>query len=248
MTGSRLLLVEEDAGARRSTSRFLEREGFAVSAADTGAETRRLLSEAQFDLVLMDLKIPDEDGLSLLAGIRATNGVPIIVVSGRSKAVDRVLGLEMGADDYVSKPFNLSELRARIKAVLRRTGPVAPEPDRPQLAEKVSKFVRFAELELDLGKQELRSPDGSRVALTAGEFKLLEVFLRHPSRVLNRDQLLDWVANRTWTPYDRSIDTQIQRLRKKLEASPRHPKLIRTVRGSGYIFTPKVEFRESIGP
>ena len=248
MTSGRLLLVEGDAAARHSISRFLEREGFAVSVAETGAEARRLFGEARFDLVLMDLKIPDEDGLSLLSWLRLANGVPIIVISGRSKAVDRVLGLEMGADDYVSKPFNLSELRARIKAVLRRAAPVASEPDTPEIAEKVSKFVRFAELELDLGKQELRSPDGSRVALTAGEFKLLEIFLRHPSRVLNRDQLLDWVANRTWTPYDRSIDTQIQRLRKKIEASPRHPKLIRTVRGSGYIFTPKVEFRESIGP
>jgi DNA-binding response OmpR family regulator len=228
--------------------RFLEQEGYRVSVAESGSAARRLVRRPEFDLILLDLKLPDEDGLSLLKLFQATIGVPVIVVSGRAKAIDRVLGLEMGADDYVSKPFNLRELQARIKLVLRRAA------SDPQLSktqgdkDKVSKLVRFADWELNLGNRDLRAPDGSQVALTAGEFKLLEAFVSHPSRVLSRDKLLDWVSNRDWTPFDRSIDTQIQRLRKKIEADPRHPDLIRTVRGAGYLFTPKVQVRESIGP
>ena len=228
--------------------RFLEQEGYIVSVADDGSSARRLVQRSEFDLILLDLRIPDEDGLSLLKLFRETIGVPVIIVSGKAKVVDCVLGLEMGADDYVSKPFNLRELQARIKAVLRRTASDSQSSATRRGEHKVSKLVRFEDWELNLGNRELRAPDGSRVVLTTGEFKLLEAFVNHPSHVLSREKLLDWASNRDWTPFDRSIDTQIQRLRKKIEPNPRRPDLIRTVRGAGYMFTPKVQVRESIGP
>jgi two-component system OmpR family response regulator len=244
----RILVIEDEAALSRSMRRFLEQEGYTVSVADTGSSARRLARRSEFDLILLDLKMPDEDGLSLLKLFQTTIGVPVIIVSGKAKAVDRILGLELGADDYISKPFNLRELQARIKAVLRSAASDPQASTTRQGELKVSKLVRFADWELDLGNRELRAPDGSQVVLTAGEFKLLEAFVNHPSRVLSRDQLLDWASNRDWTPFDRSIDTQIQRLRKKIEQDPRHPDLIRTVRGAGYMFTPKVQVRESIGP
>ena len=228
--------------------RFLEQEGYIVSVADAGSSARRLVQRSEFDLILLDLRIPDEDGLSLLKLFRETIDVPIIIVSGKAKVVDRVLGLEMGADDYISKPFNLRELQARIKAVLRRTASVSQSSKTRSGEYKVSKLIRIADWEFNLGNRELRATDGSRIVLTTGEFKLLEAFVNHPSHVLSREQLLDWASNRDWTPFDRSIDTQIQRLRKKIEPNPRRPDLIRTVRGAGYMFTPKVQVRESIGP
>ncbi len=226
--------------------RFLEQEGYSVSVADGGSSARRLVLRSEFDLILLDLRIPEEGGLSLLRLFKATIDVPIIIVSGKAKVVDRVLGLEMGADDYVSKPFNLRELQARIKAVLRRTASVSQSSKTRSGEYKVSKLIRFADWEFNLGNRELRATDGSRIVLTTGEFKLLEAFVNHPSHVLSREQLLDWASNRDWMPFDRSIDTQVQRLRKKIEANPRHPDLIRTVRGAGYMFTPKVQVRESI--
>lgn len=228
--------------------RFLEQEGYIVTVADAGSSARRLVLRFEFDLILLDLKIPDDDGLSLLKLFQATVGVPIIVVSGKAKVIDRILGLELGADDYISKPFNLHELGARIKAVLRRTVSDSQLSVTKRGEETVSQLVRFADWELNLDNQELRTMDGSRVVLTTGEFKLLEAFVNHPSRVLSREKLLDWASNRDWIPFDRSIDTQVQRLRKKIEPDPSHPNLIRTIRGAGYMFTPKVQVRESIGP
>ena len=225
----------------RAVRRFLEQEGFDVSVAHAGSSARRLILRSEFDLVLLDLKMPDEDGLSLLKLFQTTIGVPVIIVSGKAKLVDRIIGLELGADDYISKPFNLRELLARIRAVLRRVNASARSKPRDAGQSALSKLVRFAGWELDFGLRELRATDGSRTSLTTGEFKLLEAFVNHPNRVLSRDQLLDWAANRDWTPFDRSIDTQVQRLRKKIEPDPRHPDLIRTVRGSGYMFAPKVE-------
>ena len=245
---ARILIVEDEAALSRSMRRFLEQEGYAVSVADTGSSARRMVQGAEFDLILLDLKMPDEDGLSLLKLFQRTIDVPVIIVSGKAKAVDRILGLELGADDYISKPFNLRELQARIKAVLRRAASDRPSGATRQGGHKVSRLVRFADWELDMGNGQLRAPDGSQVVLTSGEFKLLEAFVNHPSRVLSREKLLDWASNRDWMPFDRSIDTQIQRLRKKIERDPRHPELIRTVRGAGYMFTPKVQVRESIGP
>ncbi len=244
----RILIVEDEVALSRPLQRFLEKEGYAVTVADCGSSARRLAQRSEFDLILLDLGMPDEDGLSLLQLFRSTMDVPVIIVSGKAKAVDRILGLEMGADDYISKPFNLRELHARIKAVLRRAAPGPQLSTTREGEHKVSRLVRFANWELDMGARELRAPDGTQVVLTAGEFKLLEAFVNHPSRVLSRDMLLDWASNRDWTPFDRSIDTQIQRLRKKIEDDPRHPDLIRTVRGAGYMFTPKVQIRESIGP
>ncbi len=244
----RILIVEDEAALSRPVRRFLEQEGYAVSVADSGSSARRLVQKSEFDLILLDLGMPDEDGLRLLQLFQATSNVPVIIVSGKAKAVDRILGLELGADDYISKPFNLRELHARIKAVLRRTAE-GPQSGASRDGEhKVSTFVRFADWELDVGKRQLRAPDGSLVGLTTGEFKLLEAFVNHPSRVLSRERLLDWASNRDWTPFDRSIDTQIQRLRKKIEQDPRHPDLIRALRGAGDMFTPKVQVRESIGP
>lgn len=245
---SRILIVEDEAALSRPVRRFLEQEGYAVSVADSGSSARRLVQKFELDLILLDLGLPDQDGLSLLKLFKATINLPVIIVSGKAKAVDRILGLELGADDYISKPFNLRELQARIKAVLRRTASDPQSSTTREGEHKVSTLVRFAGWELDMGKRELRAPDGAQVVLTSGEFKLLEAFVNHPSRVLSREKLLDWASNRDWTPFDRSIDTQIQRLRKKIEQDPRHPDLIRTVRGTGYMFTPKVQVRESIGP
>ena len=244
----RILIVEDEAALSRPVRRFLEQEGYAVSVADSGSSARRLVQKFEFDLILLDLGLPDQDGLSLLKLFQTTVGVPVIIVSGKAKAVDRILGLELGADDYISKPFNLRELQARIKAVLRRAASDRQSGTTRQGGHKVSRLVRFADWELDMGNGQLRAPDGSQVVLTTGEFKLLEAFINHPSRVLSREELLDWASNRDWTPFDRSIDTQVQRLRKKIEPDPRHPDMIRTVRGAGYMFTPKVQVRESIGP
>ena len=244
----RILVIEDEPALGRSMRRFLEQEGYLVSIADAGSSARRLVLRSDFDLILLDLNVSDEDGLSLLTLFQATVGVPIIVVSGKGKLVDRILGLEMGADDYVTKPFNLRELLARIKAVLRRTSSHSRSKTTQGGENGESKLVRFANLELDFGSRELKTTDGSRIVLTAGEFKLLEAFVNHPNRVLSRDQLLDWACHRDWTPFDRSIDTQVQRLRKKIEQNPRQPNLIRTVRGAGYMFTPQVQVRESIGP
>ncbi|BAE52148.1 Response regulator consisting of a CheY-like receiver domain and a winged-helix DNA-binding domain [Paramagnetospirillum magneticum AMB-1] len=197
----------------------------------------RVLDERRIDLVVLDLMLPGEDGLSLCRRLRETRaGLPIIMLTAMGEDTDRIVGLEMGADDYVAKPFNPRELLARIKAVLRRTQTAEEAP-----AKRGGAKACFLGWTLDLATRDLHSPDGVMVALSAGEFGLLQVFVEHPRRVLSRDQLLDFARGRSAVPFDRSIDIQVSRLRKRIGDDARDPQIIKTVRGGGYLFTPEVE-------
>lgn len=231
-----LLVVDDHREIRELVARFMTKHGFRVTAAEDGKEMRKVLANSAVDLIVLDLMLPGEDGLSLCRGLRATSNIPVVMLTAMGEETDRIIGLEMGADDYLAKPFNPRELLARIKAVLRRAQSL-PETGGPP--EKGP--VRFAGWTLDLARRELQSPDGVVVPLSTGEFNLLMTFLRHPQRVLSRDQLLDLTRGRAAAPFDRSIDTQVSRLRRKLEDDPKEPTLIKTVWGGGYIFTAQVE-------
>ncbi len=223
--------------------RYLEGEGFTVGEAADGAAMRQGFAAEPPALVLLDLMMPGEDGLSLARYIRQHSQTPIIMLTGKGELIDRVAGLEAGADDYVAKPFHLREILARIRTVLRRSQ--APEPAAsPPVAVPVqdvdSEILHFQGWQMDLLRRELHKADGEAVALTSAEFELLRAFATHPNRVLNRDQLMEQVKGREWAAFDRAIDTQIVRLRKKIEADPAHPTLIKTVRGAGYVFASAV--------
>jgi two-component system OmpR family response regulator len=192
---------------------------------------RRQLESGRFDLVVLDIMLPGEDGLSLCRRLRHESKLPIIMLTALGEETDRIVGLEMGADDYLAKPFSPRELLARIKAVLRRTS------DRTDLPQRgAGQILMFAGWQLDIGKRELRSPDDVLMPLTAGEFDLLVAFAEHPQRVLSREQLLDLSKGRDASPFDRSIDVQLSRLRRKIEADSKNPVIIKTVRNGGYIF------------
>jgi len=241
MTGTaKILVVDDDPRVRDLLSRYLDGEGFEVSTAEHGNAMRQHMANAAVDLVMLDLNLPDEDGLSLARELRTTTNVAIIMITGKGDPIDRVVGLEVGADDYIPKPFELREVLARIRAVLRRVATGATVMPVTTSTESPACFG-FAGWQFDPAKRELRDPEGMTVSLSTGEFDLLAVFLRHPTRVLNRDQLLDLLRGQDWTPYDRSIDTQVGRLRKKIERDPGNPELIKTVRGVGYVFTAKVD-------
>ncbi len=232
-----LLVVDDDREIRQLVSQFLTRHGYRVTPARDGAEMLRVLETGKVDLIVLDLMMPGEDGLALCRRLRAspaTQSLPIVMLTAMGEETDRVVGLEMGADDYLAKPFSQRELLARIKAVLRRaSAPPAPGGGTASL-------LRFEGWTLDLTRRELRSPDGVLVQLSAGEHDLLVAFAEHPQRVLTRDQLLDLARGRAAAPFDRSIDVQVSRLRRKIEADPAEPALIKTVRGGGYLFTPAV--------
>ena len=239
-----VLVVDDDPGMRGMLAEYLGDRGFLVSAAAGTHEMDRILSSGPIDLVVLDLKLADGDGLELIRELRCRSSVPIIVITGyRRDEVDRVVALEMGADDYLTKPFSLRELQARIGAVLRRAAtprsPVRDEVRTPNRSEPAR--YCFAGWELDLHTRRLKSPAGSLVSLSKGEFSLLLAFLRAPQRVLSREQLLRATRLHDDDVYDRSIDVQILRLRRKLEADPNQPELISTERGAGYIFTAPVE-------
>lgn len=236
-----ILAVDDDESIRALLSDYLGEQGYQVTAVGNGREMRKCLAEATPDLVILDVKMPGEDGFALAQEIRQTSAIPIIMLTGEGHEVDRVLGLELGADDYLTKPFSPRELLARIKAVLRRYAdkkPVATaEPLRRETEIRVYKFAGW---ELSTGTRRLKSPKGERIELTNGEYSLLMTFLRAPQQILSRDQLLN--ASRLHDDvYDRSIDVQILRLRRKVEPDPNEPKLIRTERGAGYIFACDVE-------
>ncbi|NYZ13325.1 response regulator [Azospirillum sp. RWY-5-1] len=234
-----LLVVDDDREIRSLVSQFLTRHGFRVTAARDGQEMMKALETARIDLIVLDLMLPGEDGLSLCRRLRAgsaTAAVPIIMLTAMGEETDRIIGLEMGADDYLAKPFGPRELLARIKAVLRRAVAVPAAPG----AAPTGTLLRFEGWSLDVAKRELRSPDGVLVQLSAGEYDLLVAFVEHPQRVLNRDQLLDLARGRAAVPFDRSVDVQVSRLRRKIEPDPADPTIIKTVRGGGYIFTPAV--------
>lgn len=215
---------------------YLTDEGFRVSTARDGEGLREALARAPVNLVILDLVLPGEDGLALARELRSQSEVGIIIIAGRGETVDRIIGLEMGADDYLPKPFNLRELLARVKSVLRRVQSRAA--DGPQASRSVARFAGWS---FDLSSRELLSPSGQGVRLTTAEFDLLAAFVNHANQVLSRDRLLDLARNREAGPFDRTIDVQVGRLRRKLEEDPQSPSLIKTVRGSGYIFTPPVE-------
>ncbi|CAO3405519.1 response regulator [Azospirillum largimobile] len=234
-----LLVVDDDREIRSLVAQFLTKHGFRVTGVRDGAEMMRTLDGARVDLIVLDLMLPGEDGLSLCRRLRAapqTAQTPVIMLTAMGEETDRIVGLEMGADDYLAKPFSPRELLARIKAVLRRVS-APPVAGAPAAAGTV---LRFEGWSLDLTKRELRSPDGVLVQLSAGEYDLLVAFAEHPQRVLTRDQLLDLARGRSAVPFDRSIDVQVSRLRRKIEPDPAEPALIKTVRGGGYLFTPSV--------
>jgi two-component system OmpR family response regulator len=230
-----ILVVDDDVAIRELIREYLTANDFQVSVAETGADMDRVLSVEIVDLVILDLKLPDEDGLAIARRLRESLDLPIIILTGRKEEVDRVMGLELGADDYVTKPFSQRELLARIKAVLRRT-----EGKRASRRGETVRAFRFANWELNTGTRKLRAPDGRNVELTNSEYSLLVAFLKSPQRILSRDQLLE--ASRLHDDiYDRSIDVQILRLRRKIEESPNQPSLIRTERGAGYYLDTIVE-------
>lgn len=240
---SHILVVDDEQHIRTMLRRYLTEEGFRVSDAADGAAMRAIFDREAVDLVLLDLMMPGEDGLSLARYIRQRSTTPIIMLTGKGELIDRVVGLEAGADDYIAKPFHLREVLARIRTVLRRAHPAAT-PDKTSASKASSgEVLAFQDWRLDLLRRELRHADNSIVALTTGEFELLRVFALNPNRVLNRDQLMDMVKGREWAAYDRAIDTQVVRLRKKIERDPSKPELIKTVRGAGYIFATAVSAR-----
>ena len=236
-----ILVVDDDREIRDLVGRFLEQHGYRVTTAGDGREMKKALEDWAIDLVVLDLMLPGEDGLTLCRNLRASSDLPVIMLTAMGEETDRIIGLEMGADDYLPKPFNPRELLARIKAVLRRSAERAPgAKDRGE----GHRLITFAGWTLDLDSRELLSMDGQRVELSGGEFELLAAFVEHPRRVLSRDQLLDIARGREAVPFDRAIDVQVSRLRRKIEADPKSPVLIKTVRGGGYMFTPEVEEAE----
>jgi two-component system OmpR family response regulator len=236
MEGSpHILVVDDNREIRDLLSRFLVKDGFRVSLAADGLAMRKVLDESTIDLIVLDLMLPGDDGLTLCRRLRAESDIPVIMLTAKGEEIDRVLGLEMGADDYLAKPFSTRELLARIKAVLRRVQSLPAARG----SAGVDVF-RFAGWKLDTAKWELESADGVIVPLSTGEFDLLLALIHHPQRVLSRDQLLDLARGRAATVFDRSIDTQVSRLRRKIEENPRDPKIIKTIWGGGYVFTPQV--------
>jgi two-component system OmpR family response regulator len=230
-----ILIVEDDADIRRMIAELLRHNGYRVQTAREGGELDHILEVSRIDLLILDIGLPQEDGLSLCKRIRTQSSVPIIILTARGSELERVTGLESGADDYLTKPFGTHELLARIRALLRRARSV------PHLRpEKRHSGLHFAGWRLDIDARRLRSSDGTAVALTGGEFELLMAFCEHPKRVLSRDQLADLTRGKAAAPCERSIDLQVSRLRRKIEQDPKDPLLVQTVRAEGYIFTPEV--------
>ena len=231
-----ILLVDDDAETRSLLREYFQKYGYRVSVAAEGKAMWAAMSAARPDLVVLDLMLPGDDGLTLCRDLRARGSVPVIMLTARGEEMDRIVGLELGADDYVAKPFNPRELLARVKSVLRRTRSLPENLD----PERVSAF-RFAGWTLDVATRDLTSPDGVVVPLSGTEFRLLRTFLAHPNRVLTREQLLDLMLSRDAGPFDRAIDVQMSRLRHRLRDDAREPEIIKTVRGQGYVFAARVE-------
>jgi two-component system OmpR family response regulator len=231
-----ILVVDDHRDIREPLAAYLEKYGYRASMAADSQTARRLIDRAAIDLVVLDIMMPGEDGLSLCRHLREATQIPVILLTARTEETDRIVGLEMGADDYVPKPFSPRELLARIKSVLRRVN-ILPPQRQPVDAAK----VQFDGWTFDIARRQLVDPHDVAIPLSAADFSLLDAFLRHPQIVLSRDQLLDLTQSREAVVFDRSIDNQVSRLRKKIEADPKNPLLIKTVRGGGYTFSSVVE-------
>ena len=237
---ARIIVVDDEAEVRDMIHEYLAQHGYNVVTAATAAEFRAMLQKCAPDLVILDVRMPGEDGISLARHVRENYRSGIIMVTAAAAVVDRIVGLEVGADDYVAKPFDPRELLARVKSVLRRVA-AADAAGAPALRpDSASDAVHFGRCVLDLESHTLKTQSGEDVPLTSMEFDLLKAFAEHPNRVLTRDQLLDLAHNRDWDPFDRSIDIRIARIRRKIEPDPAKPQTIKTVRGAGYIFVPSI--------
>ena len=233
-----ILVVDDNSRIRQMLTRYFEQEGYRISAAADGAALNAQM-DGSVDVILLDVVMPGEDGVTLARQIRARSDVGIIMLTGRDDVLDRVVGLEVGADDYIAKPFHLREVLARVKSVLRRrAAPMAPRTSDFGAGEEV---IRFDGWRLDIGRRQLVSPEGEDIVLTAGEFELLTALAKHPGRVFGREALMDLTRSRSWEAFDRTIDAQVARLRKKIEADSKNPTLVKSVRGVGYVFTGKVD-------
>ena len=229
-----IVVVDDDREVRETVAEYLRRNGFAVTEADGGGQLREVMSSRPIDLALLDINMPGDDGLTLAREIRSSGEAGIIMLTANNDDLDKIVGLEVGADDYVTKPFNPRELLARVKAVLRRARSGAGERPTGTLGRE----VQMGKCRLNLDERKLFEADGGEVALTAMEFDLLRTFAENPRRVLSRDQLLDLAHSKEMEPFDRSIDTRITRIRRKIEPDPSKPDCIRTVRGAGYTYNP----------
>ncbi len=230
-----ILVVDDDREIRDLLSRFLEKQGMRVTAARDAREARKAWPLGRYHLVVLDLMMPGEPGLDFARWLRTQSDVPIVILTAMGEETDRIVGLELGADDYVAKPFNPRELLARIRAVLRRSNGEGAAKEPP------AKVIRFAGWTLEPGRRRLLNPDGAEVSLTGGEYELLLVLVERPNRVLTRDMLMDLLRGRQAGPFDRAIDVAVSRLRRKLEDDGRNPTLIKTVRGGGYVLAAMVE-------
>ncbi|MBK8065530.1 MAG: response regulator [Betaproteobacteria bacterium] len=240
-SNGRVLVVDDDAEVRETMGEYLSSHGYEVAVAGDGTAMRTALQSCLPDVVLLDLNLPGEDGLSLARWLREHHDLAIIMVTAAGDVVDRIVGLEVGADDYLAKPFDPRELRARVKSVLRRARqPAVAEPQaNAGVPAAATRRVRVGRCLLDLDRHTLTGPAGEELQITGMEFDLLRVFIEHPNQVLSRDRLLTLTRNREWEPFDRSIDIRIARLRRKIEAEPGEPRTIRTVRGAGYLYAPE---------
>ncbi|MCL6705625.1 response regulator [Pseudomonas sp. R2.Fl] len=231
-----IMVVDDDERIRQMLTRYFEGEGYVVSTAAEGRDLQDQLRLKKIDIILLDLSLPGgQDGLDIARDIRTRSDIPIIMLTGRDDVVDRIVGIEIGADDYIAKPFHLREVHARLKRILRRSAPPAAAQD--GFEEKVVRFEGWA---LNLSKRQLHSSEGKEVELTTGEFEMLTTFVQHAGRVLTRDFLMDATRGRQIEAFDRTIDAQIARLRRKIETDTKRPQFIKAVRGIGYIFTGKI--------
>jgi DNA-binding response OmpR family regulator len=230
----RILVCDDELDVREMVREYLMKRGFKVSTAGNGNELRAVLSSGGIDLIILDINMPGEDGLSVLRSLRPENQIPVVLLTAAGEVVDRIIGLEMGADDYLGKPVDLRELEARIKAVLRRKDGVSSTSEKTSSGDT----AQFGDYVLHIEAAKLMSDDDTEIQLTAMEFNLLKVFAANRGRVLNRDQILEQAHDRTWDPFDRSIDIRISRLRRKIEKNPEKPTIIKTVRGIGYLYDP----------
>jgi two-component system, OmpR family, response regulator len=234
-----IVIVDDEAPAREMVGDYLKMHGFTVTLCDGGNSLRGAIETSVPDLVVLDLNMPEEDGLSIIRDLKSRINVPVIMLTATASPIDRVVGLELGADDYIAKPCELRELMARIRSVLRRSAPArTPAPEAASAKAAKDQLVRFGTKWLDLEAQALRDEEGNEHPLTASEFSLLKVFAANPKRVLSRERLLELANARDAEAFDRAVDLRIMRIRRKIEIDPTKPAVIRTIRGGGYLFSP----------